>query len=126
MRVIRHESGWDIALDMVFTDKHTAQTIAERIGAALHALVRDAVDASMCGRKTAKDARGERGESVAHGMSPPKKGEVCREENPLQRGDREGAEASRGRSAGGGVDLPGGHFRADPIPLEEAVHRSGD
>lgn len=59
MRVIRHESGWDIALDMVFTDKHTADTIAKRIQHAVHALIRDAVDASMCGRKAANDAGGE-------------------------------------------------------------------
>ena len=47
MRVIRHESGWDIALDMVFTDKHTADAVAKRIRNAVHALVRDAVDPSM-------------------------------------------------------------------------------
>jgi hypothetical protein len=55
MRVIRHESGWDIALDIVFTDKKTADTIAHRIQYAVHALMRDAVDASMCGRKAAAD-----------------------------------------------------------------------
>lgn len=57
MRVIRHESGWDIALDMVFADKITAAIIAERIQHAVHALILDAVDASMCGRTNAKDAR---------------------------------------------------------------------
>jgi hypothetical protein len=56
MRVIRHESGWDIAFDMVFTEKHTAAIIAKRIQAALPALVREAVDAGMCGRKSAQDA----------------------------------------------------------------------
>lgn len=60
MRVIRHESGWDIALDMVFTDKHTAEIIAKRIQHAVHALIRDAVDASMCGRKGDKDASEDR------------------------------------------------------------------
>lgn len=57
MRVIRHESGWDIALDMVFTDKKTAETIARRIQHAVQALIRDAVDASMCGNKPAADER---------------------------------------------------------------------
>jgi hypothetical protein len=56
MRVIRHESGWDIALDLVFTDKTTAETIAYRIRQAMHALIRDAVDSSMCGRKTGQNA----------------------------------------------------------------------
>ena len=47
MRVIRHESGWDIGLDMVFTDKRTAVIVADRIRHAVRALVRDAVDPSM-------------------------------------------------------------------------------
>jgi hypothetical protein len=50
MRVIRHESGWDIALDMVFTEKKTAEAIAERIRHAVHALIRGAVDETMCSR----------------------------------------------------------------------------
>jgi hypothetical protein len=49
MRVIPNGSGWDIALDMVFNDKRTAFTIAQRIGYALQALIRDAVDTSMVG-----------------------------------------------------------------------------
>lgn len=56
MRVIRHQSGWDIALDMVFTNKETAKTIAERIQHAVHALIRDAVDASMRRRTDAEHA----------------------------------------------------------------------
>lgn len=56
MRVIRHESGWDIALDMVFTDRKTAEIIAERIQHAVSALVRDSVDASMCRRTDAEHA----------------------------------------------------------------------
>jgi hypothetical protein len=59
VRVIRHESGWDIALDMVFIDKKIAETIAERIRYGMHALIRDAVDASMCVHEAANDARGE-------------------------------------------------------------------
>src|SRR5512133_2273169 len=59
MRVIRHESGWDIAFDMVFTEKHTAAIIAKRIQAALPALVRGAIDPSMCRRKAAQAAPGE-------------------------------------------------------------------
>ena len=55
MRVIRHESGWDIALDMVFKDKNTADTVARRIQHAVHALIRGAVDASMCANKPAPD-----------------------------------------------------------------------
>jgi hypothetical protein len=54
MRVIRHESGWDIALDMVFTDKDKAEIFAKRIQHAIHALKRDAVDASMCGHNLPK------------------------------------------------------------------------
>ena len=59
MRVIRHESGWDIALDIVFNDKHTADIVAKRIQNAVYALIRDAVDTSMCGNKAAVDTRGE-------------------------------------------------------------------
>jgi len=55
MRVIRHESGWDIALDMVFTHKETAEIIATRIQNAVHALVRDSVDESMCGHNDAEN-----------------------------------------------------------------------
>lgn len=47
MRVIPNGSGWDIALDMIFNDKHTAFIISQRIEHALHALIRDAVDTSM-------------------------------------------------------------------------------
>jgi len=53
MRVIRRGSGWDIALDMVFTDEAVAKTIAARLLPAIHALVREAVDPSMCERKAA-------------------------------------------------------------------------
>ena len=55
MRVIRYGSGWDIALDMVFTDQATAGTIAARLLPAIHALVREAVDASMCERNATKN-----------------------------------------------------------------------
>src|SRR5512133_947491 len=55
MRVIRCGSGWDIALDMVCTDQVTAGTIAARLLPAIHALVREAVDASMCERNVAKN-----------------------------------------------------------------------
>jgi hypothetical protein len=55
MRLIRYGSGWDIALDMVFTDQVTAKTIAARLLPAIHALVRDAVDASMSERNVAKN-----------------------------------------------------------------------
>ena len=48
MKVTRNGSGWDIAFDMVFTDKETAAIIAQRIAPLLSTLVRDAVDASMC------------------------------------------------------------------------------
>jgi len=66
MRVIRHESGWDIALDMVFNDKDTADIIAKRIQPAVHSLVRDAVDARMSSPKmTENGARV--GESGAFG-----------------------------------------------------------
>jgi hypothetical protein len=58
MKVIRHDSGWDIALDMVFIDRTTAEIIAKRIQHAVHALVRDAVYESMCGRNTARDGNG--------------------------------------------------------------------
>jgi len=68
MRVIRHESGWDIALDMVFTDKTTAHTIAQRIRHGVHALIRDAVDASMCGSKATNDDRGETLSGAAPGQ----------------------------------------------------------
>jgi hypothetical protein len=44
---------------MVFTDKHTADVVAKRIQHAVHALIRDAVDASMCGNKAAVDAQGD-------------------------------------------------------------------
>jgi len=54
MRVIRYGSGWDIALDMLFRDQVTAETIAGRLLPAIHALVREAVDASMCERKVDK------------------------------------------------------------------------
>jgi hypothetical protein len=47
MRVVRHGSGWDIALDMVFNEKHTAEIIAQRLQHAVSALVRSAVDPSM-------------------------------------------------------------------------------
>jgi hypothetical protein len=58
MKVIRNGTGWDIAFDMVFTDKHTAVTIARRIAPLLATLVRDAVDASMCeGVAAAQDTR---------------------------------------------------------------------
>jgi len=50
MKVIPNGSGWDIAFDMVFTDKATASTIAQRIAPLSSTLVRDAVDASMCER----------------------------------------------------------------------------
>lgn len=56
MRVIRYGSGWDIAVDMVFTDRKTAETVAERIRHAVTALIRDAVDASMCRRTDAGHA----------------------------------------------------------------------
>jgi hypothetical protein len=56
MRVVRHESGWDIALDMVFTDKKTAEIIAKRIQYAMPALVRGALDASMRGPKASPRA----------------------------------------------------------------------
>jgi hypothetical protein len=49
MKVIRNGIGWDIAFDMAFTDKATATIIAQRIAPLLSTLVRDAVDASMCG-----------------------------------------------------------------------------
>jgi hypothetical protein len=49
MKVIRNGTGWDIAFDMVFTDKATATIIAQRIAPLLSTLIRDAVDASMCG-----------------------------------------------------------------------------
>jgi hypothetical protein len=49
MKVIRNGAGWDIAFDIVFTDKATATIIAQRIAPLLSTLVRDAVDASMCG-----------------------------------------------------------------------------
>jgi hypothetical protein len=68
MRVIRHESGWDIAMDMVFTDKTTAHTIAQRIRHGVHALIRDAVDASMCGCKAANVTRGQRLSGTAPGQ----------------------------------------------------------
>jgi hypothetical protein len=48
MKVIRNGIGWDIAFDMVFTEKDTAVTIARRIAPLLATLVRDAVDPSMC------------------------------------------------------------------------------
>lgn len=51
---IQYGSGWDIALDMVFSDRVTAGTIAARLLSAIHALVREAVDASMCERNVAK------------------------------------------------------------------------
>lgn len=57
--MIRHESGWDVALDLVFTNKQTATTVANRIQHAVQALVRDAVDASMCVQKVIEDPRGE-------------------------------------------------------------------
>lgn len=38
-------------MDMVFTDKTTAHTIAQRIRYGVHAPIRDVVDASMCGCK---------------------------------------------------------------------------
>lgn len=56
MRVIRYGSGWDIALDMVFTDQATAGTIAARLLPAIHALLREAVDASMSPSNAAKKA----------------------------------------------------------------------
>lgn len=59
MRVIRHESGWDIALNMVFTDKKTAETVANRIRHGMAALIRDAVDDSMCRREAGTGALGE-------------------------------------------------------------------
>jgi hypothetical protein len=104
MRVIRLDSGWDIALDIVFTDKDTAYTIAERIQHPLHALIRDAVDASMCKRKAPRDAGGEtlsrRGSFTNLSGSPiatrvggefpaqslPTRGQVCRGEEAIQRG----------------------------------------
>jgi hypothetical protein len=49
MKVIRNGIGWDIAFDMVFTDKVTATIIAQRIAPLLSTLIRDAVDESMCG-----------------------------------------------------------------------------
>jgi hypothetical protein len=61
MRVVRHGSGWDIALDMVFNEKHTAEIIAQRLQHAVSALVRSAVDASMSrgAPGTARNAREE-------------------------------------------------------------------
>lgn len=59
MRVIRHESGWDIALDMVFTDKQTAAIIAQRIRNAVHVLICNAVNTSMRVPKTADNEAGE-------------------------------------------------------------------
>lgn len=61
MRVIRHESGWDIALDMVFTDKQTAAIVSERIRHAVRVLVCSAVDPSMCSQESgsAKNVGGE-------------------------------------------------------------------
>jgi hypothetical protein len=47
MKVIRNGVGWDIAFDMIFTDKQTAAIIARRIAPLLPTLIRDAVDASM-------------------------------------------------------------------------------
>src|ERR1051326_9279989 len=47
MRVIRNEAGWDIALDLIFRDRATAETIAARIQPSLHALLREAVDVSL-------------------------------------------------------------------------------
>jgi len=57
----------------------------------------------------------------------PEEGEVCREEETLFRGtDRRGAEAGRGRSAGGGANPPSGDLGADPVSLEETVQGAGD
>jgi hypothetical protein len=50
MKVIRNGVGWDIAFDMIFTDKRTAAIIATRIAPLLPTLIRDAVDASMLGQ----------------------------------------------------------------------------
>lgn len=47
MRVIKNGLGWDIALDLVFTEKQTAAMVGARIQHAIHALVRGAVDTSM-------------------------------------------------------------------------------
>ena|SRR5690242_8530454 len=47
MKVVRNGVGWDIAFDMIFTDKQTAAIIARRIAPLLPTLIRDAVDASM-------------------------------------------------------------------------------
>jgi hypothetical protein len=63
MRVIPNGLGWDIAVDMVFTDKQTAAIIAKRIRHAVHALIRGAVDETMCSGRTA--ARDERGETLS-------------------------------------------------------------
>ena len=54
MRVIRYGPGWDIALDMVFADQVTAEKIAARLLPAIHSLLREAVDASMCERNVAR------------------------------------------------------------------------
>ena len=47
MKVIRNVVGWDIAFDMTFTDKQTADMIAKRIAPLLPTLIRDVVDSGM-------------------------------------------------------------------------------
>jgi hypothetical protein len=59
MKVIRNGTGWDIAFDMVFTDKGTAAIIAQRIAPLLSTLIRDAVDSSMCRQLVAAEDRRE-------------------------------------------------------------------
>jgi hypothetical protein len=57
MRVIRNGTGWDIAFDLLFAEKATAEIIARRIAPLVATLVRDAVDASMGRRLAPKDTR---------------------------------------------------------------------
>jgi hypothetical protein len=59
MRVIRNEAGWDIALDLIFKDRDTAETIAARIQPVLHALLREAVDTSLRPRNVAQSSSAE-------------------------------------------------------------------
>jgi hypothetical protein len=70
VRVIRHESGWGIELDMLFADRQTAETIAKRIRHAVYALVRGAVDESMR-RETPRTVSDER-EGAPSGRLPAK------------------------------------------------------
>jgi hypothetical protein len=65
---------------MVFTDKKTAETIAKRIRYGIHALIRDAVDASMCGREAANAARGE----LPSGSCPTTAGQCSDSRQPQQ------------------------------------------